>query len=260
MKELTIFENQLLKARIRTLQINGEPWFVLADICAALEIKDAYKVAERLDEDQAQLIDFINPASNTGSLESSTYAIPPKLWIVSESGLWDTVLRSDKPQAKPFRKWVTSEVLPSIRKTGAYISPKLSPAQLTELIEKHIELFAKLGGMDERDRMYYRDALRTQIPSSHPEADSSGEITISDRIVSLMNIKPKRRDLLVIGKQAREGYINKHLRSPPKRLQYVDGAPRMVNSYRAGDLEMIDNIIKEYYLHEGVVSLRPRKS
>lgn len=96
-------------AEVRTVQIDGEPWFVLADICRELEISHVKDTATRIDEDdlgQTEVIDRMGRSQ--------------KVWIINESGLYTVILRSDKPQAKPFRKWVTSVVLPSIRKTGSY--------------------------------------------------------------------------------------------------------------------------------------------
>ena len=90
---------------------SGNPWFVLADVCAILELSNPSMVASRLDEDEKG----ISQTYTLGGMQNMT--------IISESGLYAVILRSDKPQAKPFRKWVTSEVLPSIRKTGAYHAP-----------------------------------------------------------------------------------------------------------------------------------------
>lgn len=93
---------------MRMVQKGGEPWFVLADLCKVLELSTPSKVSERLDQDEkgVSLIHTLGGAQ--------------KVTVVNESGMYSVILRSDKPQAKPFRKWVTSEVLPSIRKTGKY--------------------------------------------------------------------------------------------------------------------------------------------
>lgn len=93
---------------VRTLELNGEPWFVLKDVCGALEMSTKH-VTDRLEEDE---VNQIHLTDSLGRQQNTT--------IINESGLYSVILRSDKPQAKPFRKWVTSEVLPSIRKTGAY--------------------------------------------------------------------------------------------------------------------------------------------
>ena len=106
MDNLQIFKNSEF-GEIRTVTVNDEPMFCLADICKALEIKNATDVAKRLDEDERTRL-------NLGRQGETNF--------ITESGLYAVILRSDKPNAKKFRKWVTSEVLPSIRKNGGYIT------------------------------------------------------------------------------------------------------------------------------------------
>lgn len=95
-------------SEVRTVEVNGEPWWVLKDVCTVLELTTKHMTA-RLEEDEVNQI----PLTDSLGREQNTT-------IINESGLYSVILRSDKPQAKPFRKWVTSEVLPSIRKTGSY--------------------------------------------------------------------------------------------------------------------------------------------
>lgn len=122
-------------SEIRTVQVNGEPWFVLADVCKVLELSSPHKVADRLENDERNQIpvtDSLGRYQNTA--------------IINESGLYTVILRSDKPQAKPFRKWVTSEVLPSIRKHGAYMTDQALEKALTNpdfLIELATQLKAE---------------------------------------------------------------------------------------------------------------------
>lgn len=103
-------------SEIRTIEKNGEPWWVLADVCKALEISNPSKVAQRIDEDER----------SNFKLGRQGEAV-----VINESGLYAVILRSDKPQAKPFRKWVTSEVLPTIRKHGAYMTEQTIEKTLT---------------------------------------------------------------------------------------------------------------------------------
>lgn len=122
-------------SEIRTVQVNGEPWFVLADVCKVLEISNSRNISSRLEPDEkgVTLVDTL------GGTQQMT--------IINESGLYTVILRSDKPQAKPFRKWVTSEVLPSIRKHGSYsvqsqfadLSPQLQVLIQMETRQKQIE-------------------------------------------------------------------------------------------------------------------------
>ena len=91
---------------VRIVEVNNELWFVAMDVCKILEIKNPTMSLKSLDEDE---LTKLNLGGQIGMVN-----------IVSESGLYALILRSRKPQAKTFRKWVTSEVLPSIRKTGKY--------------------------------------------------------------------------------------------------------------------------------------------
>ena len=106
---------------VRTVQKDGEPWFVLKDVCAVLGISDHKVAARRLEEDEGCQIPLTDSIGRK-----------QEMLCINESGLYNVILRSDKPEAKPFRKWVTSEVLPSIRKNGGYIAGQesMTPAEL----------------------------------------------------------------------------------------------------------------------------------
>ena len=117
---------------VRTVEMNGEPWFVLKDVCEVLGMDSTQlkKVADRLEADEKGRTQITTP----GGMQES--------WVINESGLYNVILRSDKPEAKPFRKWVTSEVLPSIRKHGAYMTPEslqaaiLNPDTMIQLCQQ----------------------------------------------------------------------------------------------------------------------------
>lgn len=126
MNNLAIFKYQ--DKQIRTLEISDIPYFVAADICEILDILDTSSALSRLEEDEKIILKDRDKLSALG-----TGAYVSQLALVNESGLYNLVIRSDKPEAKPFRKWITSEVLPSIRKTGGYISPSATNDQLTNL-------------------------------------------------------------------------------------------------------------------------------
>ena len=97
---------------VRSIQKDGEPWFVLRDVCNVLGLGTPARVAERLDTDE---VSQTHITDSMGRQQEMT--------IINESGLYNVILRSDKPEAKPFRKWVTSEVLPTIRRHGMYATP-----------------------------------------------------------------------------------------------------------------------------------------
>ena len=113
---------------VRVLDIDGSPWFVLADLCKVLDLTQPNKVALRLADDMKGR----NQIPTPGGAQEMT--------IVSEAGMYEVVIRSDKPEAATFRRWITAEVLPSIRKTGSYGAVR----ELTEdeLIHKALTLTA----------------------------------------------------------------------------------------------------------------------
>lgn len=137
MKELQVFNYN--QKQIRTVQLNDEMWFVLKDVCDVLGISKYRDVADRLDEDERALA------------EVDTLGGVQNMVVVNESGLYNVILRSDKPEAKPFRKWVTSEVLPSIRKTGGYQTKSMTTAQMFAMQAKvNLEQEQRLAALESR--------------------------------------------------------------------------------------------------------------
>lgn len=118
MNEIQIFNYN--SNEVRTIQKDGEPWFVLKDVCQILGIGNSRMAAERLDTDEK------------GVSQIDTLGGKQEMTCINESGLYNVILRSDKPEAKPFRKWVTSEVLPAIRRHGAYMTQETIEKALTD--------------------------------------------------------------------------------------------------------------------------------
>lgn len=102
----------------------GAPWFVMADVCRVLEIANPRDAASRLDDDE----------KNTVGITDGTPGNPNQI-IINESGLYSLILTSRKAEAKAFKKWVTGQVLPSIRKTGTYNAMTASSTDLITLLE-----------------------------------------------------------------------------------------------------------------------------
>lgn len=120
MNEIQIFQNQEFGA-IRTMSNEqGEPMFCLKDVCDVLDLR-TQKVVQRLEDDVLSKYPIVD---SLGRTQQATF--------VNEDGLYDTILESRKPQAKGFRKWVTGEVLPSIRKNGGYMMAR--PDESDEVI------------------------------------------------------------------------------------------------------------------------------
>lgn len=113
MNEIRVFNNEQF-GQVRTIQKDGEPWFVAVDVCRALEIRNPSDALKRLDDDEKMTLD-----STEGHLGRRGGA--QKMAIVNEPGLYALVLGSRKPEARVFRRWITHEVIPTIRKTGGYM-------------------------------------------------------------------------------------------------------------------------------------------
>lgn len=107
--QIRIFESEDF-GKIRVVDIDGLPWWILKDVGDALGLTDTSRLAERLDSDELTRVRIVSGGQNR------------RMYAINESGLYAVILRSDKPKAKDFRRWITHEVLPSIRKHGAYIS------------------------------------------------------------------------------------------------------------------------------------------
>lgn len=99
---------------VRVLEVDGEPWFVLADLCDVLDIKNPAMVLRRLDDGVSQTYPILDSLGRTQHAN-----------VVSEPGMYEVIIRSDKPEAAAFRRWITTDVLPQIRKTGSYGTPSM---------------------------------------------------------------------------------------------------------------------------------------
>ncbi len=111
MNELQIFKNEEF-GEVRTVIMDNEPWFVAADVCRALGVGNPRQAVSRLDADE-KMNTVISNDGHRGN---------PNMTVLCESGLYSLVLGSRKPEAKRFKRWITHEVIPTIRKTGGYVN------------------------------------------------------------------------------------------------------------------------------------------
>ena len=125
--KIEVFKNEQF-GEIRTALIENEPWFVAVDVCRALEIGNSSQAISRLDADEKMITLISNEGNKRGN---------PNMTVVNEPGLYTLILSSRKPEAKAFKRWITHEVLPSIRKTGGYITGQEGLSD-TELLEKAV--------------------------------------------------------------------------------------------------------------------------
>lgn len=118
-EQLRVFESTEF-GTVRTVEMNGEPWFVAVDVCRALEIGNSRQALARLDDDEK------------GVILNDTLGGKQEMATVSEAGLYALVLSSRKPEAKAFKRWITHEVLPVIRQHGAYMTDATLERALNE--------------------------------------------------------------------------------------------------------------------------------
>ncbi|MEW1551522.1 BRO family protein [Streptomyces tsukubensis] len=140
---------------VRVLTIDGEPWWFASDICAVLGIANVGNVLARLDDTDVSSIRLTDGTPGN-----------PNRAVVSESGLYDVILDSRKPEARAFRRWITAEVVPSIRRTGSYGAPAApalpdltTPQGVLALTQQFVRVAEQLVEADERIKVLEPKAL-----------------------------------------------------------------------------------------------------
>ena len=162
MNELTVFNNEEF-GEIRTMTIEGEPWFMAADVCRALDIGNSSQAISRLDEDEKMITLISNEGNRRGN---------PNMTVVNEPGLYTLILSSRKPETKVFKRWVTHDILPTIRKTGGYVNDtaqfvesyfgQLDPSQkhaLTMMFDESKRMSAQLK--EQAPKVLFANAVET---------------------------------------------------------------------------------------------------
>lgn len=183
MNQLQVFNNEEL-GQVRTVIQGEDVWFIAKDVCEVLEIKNTTVAIQKLDSDEVTKF-------NLGGLSGETN-------IINESGLYSLIMTSRKPQAKAFKKWVTSEVLPSIRKHGAYMTDQVLEQAVTNP-DFAIGLLTKLK--EEKEKLA---AAQQQIVQQQPlvtfaeacmQSDKSLKVSEVAKLAAKHNIKIGQRQL-----------------------------------------------------------------
>ena len=208
--ELQIFNNSEF-GQIRTVIVDSEPMFCLADVCKALEITHITDVKNRLKQDGVGTAEVID---NIGRKQNATF--------INESNLYKTIFQSRKESAERFTEWVTSEVLPSIRKTGSYQKP-LSTQEMMRI---------QLGMIDDvSDRV---TKLENTMNIDYGQQHSLGEL-ISPRVIELVGGK-KSNVYREIGRKVfteinhdYKDYFNVNARGNTPRLKYEEAVEYVKN-------------------------------
>lgn len=170
MNELQVFQYEDMPVRV--IEQDGEPWWVLADVCRVLQLTTPAKVADRLDEDEKGM----SLVHTLGGNQNMT--------IINESGLYKVILRSDKPEAKKFTRWVTHEVLPTIRRTGAYMTPQAKQRDFTK--DDYLRAASIVSGC-KNERLPYVLNFLEQAGFSVPEIQKPDTPKDDVDLVALLN-------------------------------------------------------------------------
>ncbi len=241
MSDVTVFSHESF-GQIRHVMIDGEPWFVLADVCRVLEITNSRNVTAALDEDEK------------GVTTMDTLGGQQELTIVNESGLYSLILRSRKPHAKVFKKWVTSEVLPAIRKTGRYEAKQLDEI---EVAERYLAALKAKRALEQANAK-----LSEELSIAAPKVDKWERFMNSDGLIGMSELGgvlgmsavalTKRlvemeifRDLVRDGKKARTPRA-KYLHNGmfEVKVEVINGAPRHVNYARPSGADHVMDIFQ----------------
>lgn len=235
MNDLQIFNNEEF-GEVRTVVLNSEPMFCLADVCKALDIKNATDVAKRLDDDERTRL-------NLGRQGETNF--------VTESGLYAVILRSDKPNAKKFRKWITGEVLPSIRKTGSYGKPMTTAEKIQLLAQGNEELSGRVEKVEDKI-----DSLENDMPLYGCEIDE-----IQKHV--------KRRGVDILGGKKSEAYHDRSIRSLvysdiycqlKREYGCVSSYKSIKRKYIADVHEFIDCYVAPVFLREQIADANAQMS
>lgn len=161
MTDIQIFKNEQF-GEVRTIAKDGEPWFVAADVCKVLDLSNPTIAASRLDEDERAKF-------NLGRQGETT--------VVSEAGLYTLVLGSRKPEAKAFKRWITHEVIPTIRRHGAYATETTIESIIADP-ESGIKLLQALKAEQER-----RKEAEAIAEAQRPKALFADAVAASDNSI-----------------------------------------------------------------------------
>lgn len=215
MNELQIFNSDEF-GEIRTSLHNEEPWFCLADVCRALGLTQPSKVKERLSEKGVNSI----PTLTNGGTQNLLY--------INEPNLYKVIFQSRKESAERFTDWVTEDVLPSIRKTGAYNLPQTTDGKIALLAQGYTEMFQKVGEVSDRV-----DRIENDMPLYGCESDE-------------LSAHVKRKVVNLLGGKQSEAYRDSKLRSKLFRAVYTGISSEFGLLYESGRPKSYKNLKRKY--------------
>lgn len=206
MNDMQVFTNNMF-GQVRVIQREGEPWFVAADVCKALEIGNSRQAIVRLDDDEK------------GVISTDTLGGQQQVNIVNEPGLYTLVLGSRKPEAKLFKRWITHEVIPAIRKTGGYIAGEKSMTDEELMARALLMAQNKIQQRDERIKAleHSNTALEAKVEADAPKVLFADSVAASNQSILIGELaKILRQNGIEIGQNRlferlrKEGYLGTH--------------------------------------------------
>lgn len=196
--EVQIFSNSEF-GEIRTVTIDNEPWFVAKDIAEKLGYVKTCNMTKQIDDEDKRIFDSF-------SQKDANYFNPKtrNIGLINESGLYSAIMGSKLPNAKKFRRWVTSEVLPTILKTGSYQMPTTTEGKIALLAQGHTELTERVNNIQSE-----LETLKMDLPILPIEADKITEAV-------------KRKGVSVMGGKQSNAYNNRNIRQKVYNNMYAN--------------------------------------
>ena len=237
MNDIQIFNNPEF-GQIRMVLIDNEPWFVAKDISEKLGYSKTYSMTKQVDDEDKVIFD-------TSSQEDAKYfnSKTRSIMVINESGLYSAIIGSTLISAKKFKRWVTKDVLPSIRKTGFYQAPMTTDSKIALLAQGHTELKAEVEEIKSDI-----EELKQELPILPLEAD-------------IISKEAKQKGAEVLGGKGSNAYKNKSLRqnvftSIYGNLKYNFGITGTYKKLKRSQCEKAVEIIRAYqpplYLKEKI--------
>ena len=232
MDMLKVFEKAEF-GRVRVVECEGEPWFVAKDVCECLELTDVSKTISLLDDDEKGTNSIRTPGGEQQML------------VVSEPGLYSLILRSRKPEAKAFKRWVTHDVIPSIRKRGLYATPQTVEAMLADP-DTAIKLLTSLK--EERAKSA---ALAAKVEQDAPKVLFADSVAASRSSILIGDLA---KLLVQNGVKIGQNRLFVYLREKGFLIQ--SGSRKNTPTQRSMEMGLFE--VKEYLVHNPDGSTRTR--
>jgi prophage antirepressor-like protein len=238
---------------------DGNPWFVAKDVAEILDYKNTRQtIKDHVDDEDKCVMGQIESQNQEYRFDTHQNQIKTPqnhTILINESGLYSLMLRSKKKEAKQFKKWITSEVIPSIRKNGEYVVPKNVIKERLEILDMARNLLTFDGDIEDRDKLLLKDLARNAMIGSvaniNEISKENEEWSISRRLQEVYGISGQniKKMSISFGKKVAIKYREKNNnKEPPKRTQYVDGTTRSINCYFSFEFdEYIDAMIEEHF-------------